>query len=234
MARMRRTSSPNWGGKRKGAGRKRQGAETVAHRRRPPQSRHHPLHVTLRLCKGAPSLRGSRLFRHLRSAFAKARDRFGMRLAHYSVQGNHIHLIVEAQGSRTLSRGMQGLSIRIAKAVNRVHARRGRVFERRYYARPLTTRLQVRRALVYVLFNDRHHLAQVGLSLPCWLLDNCSSAREFRGFAVHSELPPPDIVEHETTIAPRSYLLRIGWQRHGLIHLEEEPARSRAPAGAKS
>jgi REP element-mobilizing transposase RayT len=205
----------------------------VPHGRRPHHSRHHPVHVTLRVCKGAPNLRGSRLFRRIRAAFAKARDRFGFRLSHYSVQGNHIHLIAEAAGTRALSRGIQGLSIRIAKAVNRVHTRRGRVFERRYFARPLATRLQVRRALIYVLFNDRHHIAQRGLSLPCWSLDKCSSASEFQGFAPHPELPPLRIIAYETTVPPRCYLLRLGWQRYGLINREEEPARPRpVPAAA--
>ena len=179
----------------------------------------------MRVRKDVPSLRGSRLFRRLRAAFAKARDRFGFRLTHYSVQGNHVHLIAEAQNRRALSRGLQGLNIRIAKAVNRVHARHGRVFEQRYYARPLTTRLQVRRALVYVLFNERHHLAQRGLSLPHWRLDDYSSAHEFRHFEPDPELPPPQIVPQETTAAPQSYLLRLGWRRLGRIRLTEEPAR---------
>ena len=32
--------------------------------------------------------------------------------------GNHLHLIVEADGNEALSRAMQGLCIRIAKALN--------------------------------------------------------------------------------------------------------------------
>lgn len=184
----------------------------------------------MRLRPGVPSLRGGRLFRRLRASFAEARDRFGVRLTNYSVQGNHVHLIVEARGEASLSRGMQGLSIRIAKAVNRVHARRGPVFEQRYYARALTTRLQVRRALVYVLFNDRHHLAARGRSLPHWWLDKCSSAHEFQGFIADPELPPRPRPEYETTVAPLSYLLRIGWQRSGRIALHETPAVSKRMA----
>ena len=196
----------------------------VTHGRRPPQSTLYPVHVTMRLRPGVPSLRGSRLFRRLRASFAQARNRFGMRLTNYSVQGNHLHLIVEASGEAALSRGMQGLNIRIAKAVNRVHARRGPVFEQRYYARPLTTRLQVRRALVYVLFNDRHHLASRRLSLPHWWLDRCSSAHEFHGFIPEPELPPRPPPEYVTTVEPLGYLLRIGWQRYGRIALHETPA----------
>jgi putative transposase len=175
---MNETKSQGWGGKRAGAGRRRRSERRVSHGSRPRHSREYPVHVTLRVRKGVPSLRGSKLFRRLHSAFAKARDRFGMTLAHYSVQGNHVHLIVEANDRRALTRGVQGLAIRIAKAVNRLHERRGSVFDERYHARALRTPIQVRRAIVYVLFNERHHLAQRGLSLPPWWLDPCSSAHE--------------------------------------------------------
>lgn len=218
---------PNWGGKRAGAGRPRRSSDTVPHARRPTHSDRHPVHVTLRVRKDVPSLRGSRLFRHLRASFNKARDRFGFRLAHYSVQGNHVHLIVEAHDSCCLSRGMQGLSIRIAKAVNRVHARRGAVFTQRYHARPLRTALHVRRALVYVLFNDRHHLAKQGLSLAPWSLDACSSALEFRGFIFHDAMPPPKPLPYETTVPPHCYLLGVGWHHLGLVRLDEAPGDAR-------
>jgi REP element-mobilizing transposase RayT len=217
----RRTS---WGGRRVGAGRPRQNTKHFAsHARRPSHRRDHPCHVTLRLLEGVPSLRGSRLFRRLRAAFQRGRDRFGLRLVHYSVQGNHIHLIVEAQDKRALSRGMQKLTVRLARAVNRVHARRGKVFSRRYFSRPLLTPLQVRRALVYVLFNERRHLRQRKLSLPPWWLDKCSSAFEFDGFVFHPEMPRPKLIGHETTVPPRTPLLKTRWRRLGLVRLEEEP-----------
>jgi hypothetical protein len=112
----------------------------------------------------------------------------------------------------------------VAKAVNRLHSRRGRVFAERYHARPLRSPIEVRRALVHVLFNERHHLAQRGLSLPPWWLDACSSAREFSGFVVPREIPPPALGPRETTVPARCYLLRVGWKRHGLIRIDEAPA----------
>lgn len=202
----------------------------MAHKARPAHSKHLPVHVTLRLRAGVPSLRGSKLFRRLRAAFREARERFGFTLAHYAVQGNHMHLLVEANDRRALARGVQGLAIRVARAVNRVHARRGRVFAERYHARPLRSPLEVRRALVYVLFNERHHLAQRGLSLPPWWLDPCSSALEFPHFEAIPELPAPPFTENETTVPPRFYLLKDGWKRHGPIRLDETPAVSRTRA----
>ncbi len=214
----------SWGGARAGAGRPKNSAETVKHAVRPVHSKHHPVHVTLRLRAQAPNLRGSKLFRQLRAAFAQGRERFGFRLAHYSVQGNHLHLIVEASCRRALSRGLQGLTIRIARTVNRVSLRRGGVFAERYHARALRTPIEVRRALVYVLFNERHHLAERGRSLPPWWLDPCSSAAEFRGFLCHPELPARPPMDYETTVPPRAFLLNTGWRRYGPIGIEEAPA----------
>src|SRR6266851_3537755 len=69
------------------------------------------------------------------SRLAAARERFGMRLVHFSVQGNHIHLLIETTDKQALARGMQGLTIRLAKALNRVMGRHGRVFEDHYHSR---------------------------------------------------------------------------------------------------
>jgi hypothetical protein len=168
----------------------------------------------------------------VRAALEKARERFGFRLVHYSVQGNHIHLIAEAADRRALSRGMQGLAIRVARRVNGRVERSGRLFAERYHARALRTPLEVRRALVYVLQNERRHLAERGLGLPPWRLDPCSSAAEFDGFRPLPGVgpPSPSLPGRRITVAPRCYLLRRGWKRHGLIGLDEVPlARRHAP-----
>ena len=150
------------GGKRKGAGRPAKGnAPGVPHLCRPALSRHHPLHITLRIASGIPSLREGRLFDKVRSALAAGRERFGFRLVHFSVQGNHLHLIAEARDSGALARGMQGLSVRLARAVNRTLARRGRLFADRYHSRALKTPRAVHFAVRYVLLNARKHGAAV-------------------------------------------------------------------------
>jgi putative transposase len=87
------------------------------------------------------------------------------------VQGNHIHLIVEAENKRALARGMQGLQIRIAKGLNRVMKRRGKVFSDRYHAHILRTPTEVRNALRYVRENHRKHEAQRGRSVSVEVAD---------------------------------------------------------------
>jgi REP element-mobilizing transposase RayT len=217
-----------WGGSRRGAGRKRRGKRQVSHGARPVHSRHQPLHITLRVVDGLPSLRGKKPFRCIKRALALANTKGKhceeFRVTHFSVQGNHAHLIAEASDRLHLSRGMQGLAIRVAKRVNRALERRGAVFAERFHARALRTPREVRHALAYVLLNERRHLkAERGLTLPPWYFDPCSSASEFDGWRhVYGLAPPPEPVR-DVTAPPRTFLLCRLWRRHGLIVPDEVP-----------
>jgi putative transposase len=145
-----------WGGRRKGAGRP-VTKGVVLHRPRPQLKARFPLHVTLKVLDEVGSLRTDKRFLRIKRAFLYGCDKFGMRLVHFSVQGNHVHLIVEAADKLALTRGMQGLTIRLAKGVNRVSNRHGRVFADRYHARVLKTPTEVRNAIHYVLKNLHKH-----------------------------------------------------------------------------
>jgi REP element-mobilizing transposase RayT len=111
---------------------------------------------------GVEYLRKPRCFHALARAFWRGANRFGFRLIHYSVQGNHVHLLVEAKDERSLSRGMNGLGVRVAKGLNRVLGRRGKVLEDRYHAHILKTPTEVTRARHYLLANAARHIAWRG------------------------------------------------------------------------
>jgi hypothetical protein len=115
-----------WGGERRGAGRPRIAGRRppVAHRLRPNHTGRFPVHVTLRARTGLPSLRGTRVFDAVRDAIAVASGE-QFRVVHFSVQHDHVHSIVEADDRRSLSLGIRGLVIRLARAVNRVVGRTG-------------------------------------------------------------------------------------------------------------
>ena len=182
-----------WGGKRKGAGRKPNAAKAgVTHLRRAPLAARHPVHVTVRVVDGVGYLRAQSRAKAIERALAAAGARFGMRVVHYSIQGNHLHLIVEAGDGRALSRGMQGFQIRAARALNRLAGRGGRVFADRFHAHVLSTPREAARAVRYVLRNYRHHARE---ALPARWEDPFSSAREDAPVA-----------------APRTWLLRVGWR----------------------
>jgi len=120
------------------------------------------VHATWRMRPGLWGLRSRRCFTALARAFWGGCDRFGFRLVHYSVQGNHLHLLVEAQDQRALSRGMKGLGVRIARGLNRVMRRRGSVLDERYHGHVLRTPTEVRRARNYLLQNAHRHYGLVG------------------------------------------------------------------------
>lgn len=147
----------SWGGKRAGAGRKPNARRNVPHVTRPALSRHHPVHVTLRLAKGIASLRDRSRFSIVREQLRRSKERGGFRLVHYSVQSNHLHLLVEATDRVVLARGIQGLRIRIARALNSHLKRAGHIFGERYHAHALKSPREVRNALVYVLENAQKH-----------------------------------------------------------------------------
>jgi REP element-mobilizing transposase RayT len=151
------------GGRRPGAGRKPKGKKAlVSHAARPKFDRVTPAHVTLRIADDFPSLRSSRRFAMVRQCFADARGRFGMRLVEFSVLSNHLHLVVEADTNEALSRGMQGLSIRLATALNRALRRTGQVFSDHYHSRLLRSPTEVANVIRYVFENAARHYGDAG------------------------------------------------------------------------
>ncbi len=205
-----------WGGKREGAGRKRDPRSGIPHLRRERFAARHPCHVTLRVRRDVPSLRDRRLVRELEKSFGAGCERGEFRLVHYSLQRDHAHLIVEAKGPEALGRGMKSLGARLARAVNRVFQRRGAVLEDRYHARALRTPREVRAALRYVLLNRNHHAPA---RRRAGAVDPASSARWFDGWRVPAVLPdgPAPVVR------AHSWLLLVGWRRRGLLDRGEVP-----------
>jgi REP element-mobilizing transposase RayT len=173
--------------------------------------------ATVKLAKGLPSLREKDAYDLLRKVFAAACDRFGFRLVHFSIQRDHIHLIVEAADATALTRGMQGLTIRMARALNKLWGRKGTVFPDRYHARPLKTPREVRHALAYVLNNAWKHRG-FGAHHP----DAYASGWWFDGWL--DQFTARNVPDRPTAPA-RTWLLTFGWRRHGLLSLAEVPAR---------
>ena len=222
--------------------------------------------ITTRLRGGLPSLRHPREAARVRAALALANARFCTAVAadendapsakatatvgtalvqsapfqvvHHSIQSNHLHLIVEAADRATLTSGMRGLLVRLARALNRLWSRCGSVFADRFHERELRNPRQVRNALVYVLQNLRKH--GIALAGP----DPLSSGPQFdgwrpqggpageasdsRGFmsgggAGRGSPLAPGREERAPLPSPKTWLLRSGWQRHGLIDPGEWP-----------
>ena len=218
----------NRGGKRRGAGRKRTAERPrVSHRARPKLSRHHPVLVTMRLRAGRPSLRCDAEHAIVRRALEESASE-SFQVVHYTAQSNHVHMLVEAKDARALSRGMNSLTVRLVRRLQKLWRRvigrgaAGPVFDDRYHARILETPRAVRTAVCYVMQNGRKHRAWTAR-----FADRYSSGDGFEGWsreerdprAARSKTPWPRWVSRA-----RTWLLSIGWRKHGLIDPREVPA----------
>src|SRR5688572_21767175 len=215
------------GGPRPGAGRPRGPRPRALHRARAPVPGECPVHVTVRVRANLPSLRDGRFVREFRRSLAEASERGAFRVSHYSLQGDHAHLLVEARGKDALGRGMKSIGARLARALNRTAGRSGPVLDGRYHHRSLRTPREVRRALAYVLLNARRHLAKArgAARAGAARLDPASSARWFDGWRRGVALAPQPEDAVPEVARPRSWLLRVGWRRHGLVDPAELPAQ---------
>lgn len=212
-----------WGGRRPGAGRPRGSKPRMAHRSRGRFSRACPCHVTIRVRADVPGLRNRRLVRELERSFARGCERGEFRLVHYSILGNHAHLLLEAKDRSALGRGMKSLGARFSRAVNRVFARSGPVLVDRYHVSVLKNPTQVRNALRYVLLNARRHAK--GAVCVVRELDPASSGRFFSGWKWRPAVDgtEPDSLLGAPVAKPHTWLLSKGWRRRGLLDPAEIP-----------
>ena len=209
-----------------------------------------PVHVVLRVEeKGLGGLRRRDMYRAVREATLAVASREGFRIVHISIQGTHIHLLVEADGKTALARGMQAFQISAAKRMNAVvtridpetdepKRRKGKVFSDRYHAEVIRSRRQARHALAYVLNNWRKHREDRSVS---WKVDPYSSALAFRGWKAFADpgfgWTVPAKYEPLIVWEPRTWLLREGWMMYGRLDFYEVPSappRSRAHAAVSA
>jgi len=214
---------PRWGGRRTGAGRKPGLSPRDRHRSRPLLAARFPCHVTMKTQPGLPSLRTVRFVREFERSLRAACERGRFRVAHYAIQPDHVHLIVEATSREDLAAGMKSIGARLARAVNRIFHLHGPVLADRYHLHILRTPREVRNAIAYALLNARRHLAKRrGALAASPRVDPASSGRWFDGW----RRGRPRAHDPPAVSAPRTWLLRLGWRRAGLIPTHEVPGRS--------
>jgi REP element-mobilizing transposase RayT len=189
------------GGARVGAGRKPNGAAPLmARTTRPAHAAYHPALVTVKLRQHLPRLRNRKERAALLSHFARGKDRFGFRLLHFAILNDHLHFVVEAKDRTALSRGLQGLLIRLARGLNKLWGRKGKVFAG----------------------NGRKHAAQGRMIAAFDGPDMFTSAPWFDGFVATIEVRGIDGIPLPVARA-RTWLANDGWRRLGKIGLEEQP-----------
>ena len=220
------------------------------HAKRPAFASERVVHVTLRVERELHGLRTRPCYRAIREAAVTVLPHEDCRIVQLSIQRTHLHLLVEAASSIALARGMKAFQISAAKHLNaavsragswwerrRVRGdlrvglpkrRKGRVFADRYHARFVTSPLQARRELAYVLNNWRKHGEDRTAFARTWAVDPFSTGWGFLGWREHAQArsawSKPPTYEPIPVYAPHSWLLREGWKRHGLIGMREVPS----------
>ncbi|MFN7976009.1 MAG: transposase [Acidobacteriota bacterium] len=217
---------------RKGRGRRRKRGRPpkpdagVSHLRRDDFAPRHPAHVTLKVLREVGNLRSTRLYGAVERSIALAKDRHGARIVHFSVQDDHIHLLVEADGKKALAQAVQALCVRIARQMNRTRGVKGRVFADRYHRRVMTTPMHVYNTLAYVLLNGQKH----GYRKPEGMdqdIDDRSSGVWFTGWRERRAVAQAAQGRRARSVVPvveaRTWLLRDGWRKVGLVSIDRAP-----------
>jgi hypothetical protein len=185
------------------------------------------VHVTLRACRGLPSFREELIQKVVAEVLRGQRKRKyarDFRVIHYSIQNEHIHMVVEADSERAaesgtrsaLRSGVSGFAIAFARRLNMILRRSGKVWADRYHRHDLRTPKEVHVGLGYVLQNYlRHGVRAIGQGV----VDLFSSAWLFDGW----DQPPivfPDAERWRWFVCgAETWLARIGWRKHGPLEL---------------
>jgi REP element-mobilizing transposase RayT len=239
-------------------GRPRKPGAGVPHVKRPPIKAREPLHITIRVERDVGRLRTRAAYVAIREAAIAVLARDNFRIVHLSIEGTHVHLLVEAQDRDALTRGMRAFEISAAKHLNAAATkaggwwerkrlarlglalparRRGRVFTDRYHEEVIRTPRQARHALAYVLNNWRRHREDKRPVARGWTIDPFATGWAFDGWKERADTPFAFRVRETykpiPVWLPKTWLLREGWRMYGLIGVREVPgpkASPRAPA----
>lgn len=186
----------------------------MPHARRERLPRSYPAHVTLKVAPDVWNLRGDRVMQEIRTVFWQMRGAAGMHLTQFSIQRNHLHLIVEAEGHASFSLGMKMLCVRLAARINRIMGRRGKVFPERFHMHILRSPREVEHAIRYVRDNSRIHARREGRP---WrqAIDPCTGGPHRTHFPAKNRY---------LIVEPRTWLLRRAWQ------LPRLPPKAAAPS----
>ena len=220
------------------------------HKKRPELKPWCPVHIVLRVHQEVGSLRKRLMYRALREATITAALRelafetdAAFRIVHISIQRTHVHMLVEASSATALSRGLQGFQISAAKHINAAYSkqarlvlrRRGSVFPDRFHEEIITTPRQARHALSYVLNNWRKHQEDRSRTASSWNVDPFSTGVLFAGWKERADATAHwrwrETYQPLVVYTPQTWLLRVGWAKHGRISFDEVPSASRALIG---
>lgn len=183
----------------KGAGRPAIHDRGIRHIARDEIKRSTPLHLTIKIERTKAGLRNKSILKILHRAIKKARMA-GLSINHYTLEFDHIHLLVEASDKLSTSKGMQSFGITLSKGINKLKGLKGRVFKTRYHYRKLSSRNEIRNVLNYILGNSIKHKQASSIVSP---YNSIMAVKSFRN------LYPGFEAMIESVIAESSVLLDL-------------------------
>ncbi len=114
------------------------------------------LHLTIKVRENKADIKTKLILKALHHAIKRARLK-RLRVIHYTLEYNHLHLLVECDNHKRLGKGMQAFGISIAKAINRIKLLKGAVYKHRYHLRKITSGRDLKNVLHYIFNNGIKH-----------------------------------------------------------------------------
>lgn len=140
----------------KKAGRKPIHDKGIRHISRPTLRRPSSLHLTVKVLRNKAEIKNKSVLKLLRHAIQRARLQ-GLKIIHYSLEYDHVHLLIEAENNHILGKGMQALGVSLSKGINRLKNLKGAVYKHRYHFRQITSPRQLKNVLGYIFNNGVKH-----------------------------------------------------------------------------
>jgi REP element-mobilizing transposase RayT len=126
----------------------------IRHTKREEIRRETPLHLTIKLIRA--DVQNKTVLKALRHAILRARLQ-GLRIIHYSLEHDHIHLYAESDDNKILARAMKALGGSLIKKINKYFKVKGRCYKTRYHLRILRSATEVKNVINYILKNGIKH-----------------------------------------------------------------------------
>lgn len=155
MKKIRRKTQLNFLN-RKRAGRPPIHHPAIRHTKRPKFFQTRSLHLTIKVRENKADIQNKKILLRLNRAIQLARKQ-GLKIIHFALEFNHVHLLVEAGNHQILHRGMQALGISLAKGINKMKQKKGAVYKHRYHFRQITCARELKNVIHYILSNCKKH-----------------------------------------------------------------------------
>lgn len=141
----------------KGAGRPALHDIGIRHLKRAQINRPMPLHLTIKLKKAymqnGQNVQNKHILKH---AIKRARI-MGLKIVHYSLEHDHVHLYTECESNVILTKAMKAFGVSLAKNINKYFSSKGQVYKTRFHLRILKSASEVKNVINYILKNGIKH-----------------------------------------------------------------------------